>query len=174
MTVSCWWTLSASTPHLPIYHGFISTHGFVVSEEIGKDNRLLFPESLMADSSSLLCPHVLHFRWKGSVFLSGLNLSWPYDSLWPIGHDWTDFAWLLGLDWRGLAVFAFTFLDSIHYIMRLTLCCFLSDVEHLETEAQWAGTPAPPEAAAGSLQAPWAPVPGWAQLSPRDLEPSRW
>lgn len=35
MTVS-WWTLSASTPHLPVYRGFIYTHGFVVSVEIGK------------------------------------------------------------------------------------------------------------------------------------------
>ena len=168
MTVSCWRTLSASTPHLCIYHGFISTHGFVVSEEIGKDNRLLFPESLMADSSSPLCPHVLHFRWRGSVFLSRLSLSWPCDSLWPIGHDRTVFAWLLGLDWRGLAVFAFTFLDSIHYIMRLTLYCFLSDVEHPEKEAQRARHPRPSRGGSGFPPGPlrprclgglsWAPV----------------
>ena len=35
----------------------------------------------------------------------------------------------LGLDQRGLAVFASTFLDSIHEITRLRLDCFLSDVK---------------------------------------------
>ena len=79
---------------------------------------------------------MLCFPWGDGVFPILWNPNWPNDLLRPIRHDRTYFVWLLCLAWRGLAGFAFMFLESSNHIIRLRLDCLLNDVKPSEREAQ--------------------------------------